>query len=231
MVSHLDRKLLFPRVTLWPMAAEGTEQRLRVLIANERNERLDAITSVVHELGHDVIARNINVEQIAAQTRAELPDVALVGLGLDVKHSLDLISEVVREAACPVIALLDASDPTYVSEAAKRGVFAYVIVDDDPQELKNALEITLLRFAEFHNLEGAFGRRATIEQAKGVLMERQGISPDQAFQHLREHSQQTGRKLVDVAQAVIDSHRLLRPPAQTETAETPKLAQRANPVD
>jgi response regulator NasT len=109
---------------------------------------------------------------------------------LDAKHALDMISQIVHEAACPVIALLDAADPAYVSQAAKRGVFAYVIIDDDPKELQSALEITLLRFAEFHNLEGAFGRRATIEQAKGILMERQGITANQAFQQLREHSQQ-----------------------------------------
>jgi response regulator NasT len=193
-----------------------TEQtgRLRVLIANERDVRLDTVAGIVDRLGHDVIARNISVDQVAAQTRAELPDVALVGLGLDAEHALDMISKIVHEAACPVIALLDAADPAYVSEAAKRGVFAYVIIDDDPQELKSALEITLLRFAEFHNLEGAFGRRATIEQAKGVLMEREGITPDQAFEQLREYSRQNCRKLVDVAQSVIESHRLLHPGTQ-----------------
>jgi response regulator NasT len=193
--------------------ASGQTEQLRVLIANERDERLDIITGVVQKLGHDVIARNVSIDQVATQTRAELPDVALVGLGLDAEHALDMISEIVHEAACPVIALLDVSDPAYITEAAKRGVFAYVVLGDDPQELQSALEITLLRFAEFHNLEGAFGRRATIEQAKGILMERQGITSDQAFQHLRQHSQETGRKLVDVAQAVIDSHRLLHPPA------------------
>jgi AmiR/NasT family two-component response regulator len=87
----------------------------------------------------------------------------------------------------------------------------------DPQQLQSALEITLLRFAEFHNLEGAFGRRATIEQAKGILMERHGISADQAFQELRGHSQRNGRRLVDVAQAIIESHRLLHATTQPET--------------
>ena len=93
-----------------------------------------------------------------------------------------------------------------------------MIVQEDPQELRSALEITLLRFAEFHNLQGAFGRRATIEQAKGIRMERHKIDADQAFQQLRAHSQQTGRRLVDVAQALIDSHRLLNTPSRPETS-------------
>lgn len=190
---------------------------LRVLVANERDERLDRITEIVRMLGHDVVARDVNIEEVGAHTRAEQPDVALVGLGLSSEHALDQISKIVHEATCPVIALLDVADPAYVSEAAKRGVFAYVIVSDNPDELENALDITLRRYAEFRNLEGAFGRRATIEQAKGILMERHGLTPDQAFRQLRQHSQATGRKLVDVAQAIVDSHLLLDAPKQSET--------------
>ena len=63
-----------------------------------------------------------------------------------------------------MIALLSAKDPAYVHEAAKRGVFAYII-DGSPEELQSAIDITLQRFAEYHSLQGAFGRRATIEQA------------------------------------------------------------------
>jgi AmiR/NasT family two-component response regulator len=65
--------------------------------------------------------------------------------------------------------LLTAKDPDYVREAAKRGVFAY-IVDGDAAELQSAIDITLQRFAEYQSLQGAFGRRALIEQAKGILM-------------------------------------------------------------
>lgn len=133
-----------------------------------------------------------------------------MGLGLDGEHALDQISVIVREAACPVIALLDARDPSYVHEAAQRGVFAYVVLDgDDAGELQSALDITLRRFAEFQNLQGAFGRRAIIEQAKGILMERNGIDSEAAFALLKSHSQQTGQKLSEVAQAVTQTHQLL----------------------
>jgi response regulator NasT len=118
----------------------------------------------------------------------------------------------VHEAACPVIALLIAADPVYVREAAKRGVFAY-IVDSTPDELQSAIDITLQRFTEYHNLQGAFARRALIEQAKGVLMARRGVEADEAFELLRAQSQHTGEKLSQVAAAVLSSHRLLAPPA------------------
>jgi response regulator NasT len=87
-------------------------------------------------------------------------------------------------------------------------VFAY-ITDGDSEQLQSTLEIVLRRFAEYHNLEGAFARRATIERAKGILMAIHGIDEQQAFDLLRNHSQRSGRKLLDLAESVADSHQLL----------------------
>jgi AmiR/NasT family two-component response regulator len=194
-------------------------QHLRVLIANERRDRLELLAHVVADLGHDVIAREIYVKEVGAVTARERPDVALVGLGLSSEHALDLISEIVREAFCPVIALLTARDPAYVREAARRGIFAY-IVDGSPEELQGAIDITLQRFAEYHSLQGAFGRRALIEQAKGILMARHALTGEKAFDMLRSHSQQNGRKVIDVAEAVVESHLLLLPTALAEQEAT-----------
>jgi AmiR/NasT family two-component response regulator len=190
---------------------ESDVQHLRVLIANEKRDRLELLAQVVIGLGHDVIAREIYVKEVGAVTAREHPDVALVGLGSSSEHALELISEIVREASCPVIAILHSDDPAYVHEAAKRGVFAYII-DGTPDELQSAIDITLQRFSEYQSLQGAFGRRALIEQAKGILMARHSIGADAAFQRLRDHSQHNGRKLSDVAAAVVESHLLLLPP-------------------
>ena len=196
---------------------ENEPQHLRVLIANEKRDRLELLAQVVTGLGHDVIARETYVKEVGAATERERPDVALVGLGLSSEHALRLIAQIVREASCPVIALLSAKDPEYVREAAKRGVFAY-IVDGDAQELQSAIDITLQRFAEYQSLQGAFGRRALIEQAKGILMARHAIDADRAFGMLRDHSQHNGHKVVDVAQAIVDSHLLLLAEPRTQRA-------------
>jgi len=95
-------------------------------------------------------------------------------------------------------------------------VFAYII-DGTPDELQSSIDITLQRFAEFQNLQGAFGRRAVIEQAKGILMARHSITAETAFQRLRDHSQHNGRKLSDIAAAVVESHLLLLPAASPAT--------------
>jgi response regulator NasT len=181
---------------------------LRVLIANEREDRIALVTTLVAGLGHTVIAGSTHVVEVGALTSAEHPDVALVGLGTSSSHALELIERIVREAECPVIAVLEGHDADFVDEAAKRGVFAY-IVDGSPEQLQSALDITLRRFAEYHNLQGAFGRRAQTERAKGILMERYQIDERHAFAMLRDHARHSGQKLVHVAQAVLDGHLLL----------------------
>lgn len=185
-------------------------EHLRVLIANERKDRLADVAAIVNSLGHEVIAREIEISEVGAATAREHPDVALVGLGVSSEHALQLIDKIVHEATCPVIALLHAPDPEFVTEAAKRGVFAY-IDDTAPGAWRNAIEIVLLRFAEYHNLEGAFGRRAVTERAKGILMERHSVGEEQAFELLRAQARKANRKLVEIAQAVVDGHTLLPP--------------------
>src|SRR3954453_23670409 len=191
-------------------------EHLRVLIANERHDRLARVAPIVAALGHEVIAREIELKDVGSVTARERPDVALVGLGANSGHALGLIEQIVHEAACPVIALLHAPDPEFVKEASKRGVFAY-ISDADAEDWQSSIDIVLRRFAEYQDLEGAFGRRATAECAKGILMERHPIDDTIASEMLRDHSRRTNRKLSDIAAAVVDGHRLLptQPPARS----------------
>ncbi len=184
---------------------------LRILIANERADRLARIADIVTGLGHQVISREIDVADVAAATEREQPDLAFVGLGLSGEHALEMISEIVREASCPVIALLEAGDPGWVNEAAKRGIFAY-IVDGDPNEMQSAIDISLRRYAEFTNLQGAFARRAVIERATGIIMSREAVDEDRAFERLRSESERSGLPIYDIAQALTSSHLLLARP-------------------
>ena len=183
-------------------------EHLRVLIANERRDRLALVAPIVASLGHEVIAREIEVDDVGSVTARERPDVALVGLGASSEHALDLIEKIVQEAACPVIVLIHEPNPQFVKEASKRGVFAY-ITDAEAKDWQSSIDIVLRRFAEYHDLEGAFGRRALTERAKGILMERHAIDDLAAFTMLRDQARTTNRKVVDVASAVVEGQPLL----------------------
>jgi len=183
------------------------------VIAAARRGRLALGAPIGVAAAHEVVGREIEFAGVVPLTARERPDVALVVAGESSEHALGLIDKIVREAACPVIVLLHATDPAFVKAASKRGVFAH-ISDADVDDWQSSIDIVLRRFAEYHDLRGAFGRRALIERAKGILMERHSIDEQSAFEMLRERSRIDNRKLIDLATAVVDGHRLL--PQQTK---------------
>jgi AmiR/NasT family two-component response regulator len=186
------------------------QQSLRVLVANEDRARLETLSEVATSLGQEIVAREVIPEEVAAAAREVDPDVALVGLhDHHTGHALELIAEIVREGICPVIAVLDGEDPTFIEAAAQGGIFAYV-TSLDPDALQGAFAVAMRRYRQTIALEGAIGRRAVIERAKGVLMERHGLDASAAFELLRENARRSGRKVVDVSESLLESHPLLR---------------------
>ena len=188
--------------------AEAT-RKLRVLILDGREERSREVTTTVTSLGHEVIGTGAQLATIHEVTLAELPDVALVIVGENSGHALEMVRTIVHEAACPVIAILDLQDRAFIDQAARLGIFASIAHAGDQEEMQSSIDIALERFAEYHALEGAFGRRAVTERAKGILMERHSVDEQRAFEMLRDHARRTNRKIVDVAESVLVSHPLL----------------------
>jgi len=74
------------------IAVVSSRSSLRILIANERKDRLERIAEIVTSLGHEVISRELEVTEVAAATEREHPDLAFVGLGISGLHALDMIS-------------------------------------------------------------------------------------------------------------------------------------------
>jgi response regulator NasT len=186
--------------------SDRASEHLRVLIANERGDRLTLVRPIFEALGHEVIAGEAG--RAASLNGGPPPDIALVAPGERPEEALVLIERLVERGACPVIVLTQQPDPAFVNEAAKRGAYGN-LTDADPAGWQSAIEIVLRRFNEYRALEGAFDKRAITERAKGILMERHSIDEAAAFWMLREHARNSNRKLVDIAAAVVDGHRLL----------------------
>ena len=183
-------------------------RKLRVLITDGPTSRRREVTSTVTSLGHDVVGSETSLDG-DHPTSSEPPDVALVIVGEDSDEALDLIRTTVRDAAWPVIAILEVADRALIAKAARLGIFSAIAHAGDLEEMQGAMDIALQRFAEYHALEGAFGRRAVTERAKGILMERGSLDEQQAFHLLRAHARRTNRKIADVAGSILESHRLL----------------------
>ena len=102
------------------------DPHLRVLIADEDQRRVAEIANVISGLGHSVVAQLLDVSEIADATGHEHPDVAIVGVDGEQSHALELISAIVKQATCPVIADIESDDDSFLKNAARRGIFAYV---------------------------------------------------------------------------------------------------------
>ena len=175
---------------------------LRVLVADEDKEQLEPVGDALGELGHEVIALAVSAGETARATHEHRPDLAIVALHEDKEHALELIEQIVEEATCPVCLL--AGDPSrgFLSEAARRGIFAH-LDSTDKTELAGGIDIAVERYRQFRDLLGAFDRRARIERAKGLLMERHGISADEAFARIRRHARDTRTPIMRVVEEML----------------------------
>jgi|SRR5215217_5038340 len=192
------------------------ETNLTILLADEDRDALRLLGDVLRELGHEVTPFAVSVEEALELIAREDPDVAIVVVHKNDDHALTLIGEAVETASGPVIAQLRRRDDVdFVARAAERGISAYV-ESNNPQDVQAAIEVSLRRYREaarlnekVGQLETAIERRAVIERAKGILMERHAVGEREAFDRLRDHARAGNRRVVDVAMAVLDGHALL----------------------
>src|SRR4051794_38242506 len=195
---------------------DTSERNLRILLANEREEDLTALGDVLDGLGHEVTPFAVSVAEATQLIAREDPDIAFVVLDGDDDHGLALISEAVTYASGPVlVSVRKAQSPLTIARAADMGIAGYV---DSwaPEDVQGAIDVAVRRHREEQRLsekvaqlESALDRRATIERAKGILMERHRVGERAAFELLREHARSSGRRVVDVSQSVLDGHALL----------------------
>jgi len=179
------------------------DEHLKILVADERRQLLEPLSDAVSNLGHEVCAVEVETAAVGRATHAHRPDIAIVALHEDSTHALELVSGIVDEATCPVCILAPDADSDFVAEAARRGVFAY-LDSTEPIELQGGIEVALQRYHQFSDLLGAFRRRARIERAKGRLMERHGLSEQEAFERIRGEARSRRRPLMDIVDGMLE---------------------------
>jgi AmiR/NasT family two-component response regulator len=186
---------------------EPVTEHLRILVAGAGDERVGRTATRVAGLGHDVVAGEIPITA-STVTADEWPDMALVNVGREAGSALELVERLVTADAFPVVVVTEQPDPALVRAAAARGAYASV-THGDPASWQAAIEFAARRFGDYRRLAAAFERRAVIERAKGILMERHSIDERRAFEVLRRHARDANQRVVDVATHVIASHAML----------------------
>jgi response regulator NasT len=181
-----------------------------VLVAEDETIiRLD-LRELLERLGLEVCAEARDGEEAVALARSEKPDVAIMDVKMPKLDGIEAARQILDERPIPIVMLTAYGQEEVVSRAVEAGVFGYLVKPFREQDLLPAIrtatarheELTALR-DEAESLAEALAARKAIERAKGLLMEKEGLSEQDAFGRLRKASQISGRPLRVVAEALI----------------------------
>src|SRR5438128_3122860 len=183
---------------------------MRVLVAEDETIiRLD-LRDLLERAGFEVCAEAKDGEEAVALARSEQPDIAVLDVKMPKLDGIEAARRILDERPIPIVMLTAYGQEELVSRAIEAGVFGYLVKPFREQDLLPATaaararheELSALR-EEAESLADALAARKAIERAKGLLMEKEGLSEAEAFMRLRKASQVSGRPLKVIAEAVV----------------------------
>ena len=191
-------------------------ESLRVLIADDESIRLLSLRAQLAGLGHRVVAEASTGEEAVALASSTRPDLAILDIKMPVMDGIEVAQRIMQLGPIPIILLTAYSEEQLVERAAEANISAYLMKPISEDDLLPAITLALSRFRQFQalhqevaDLREALEARKLIERAKGVLMRRLNLGEEDAFQRLQRQSQNTNRKLAEVAQAIIVADEML----------------------
>jgi AmiR/NasT family two-component response regulator len=183
---------------------------LRILVAEDETIiRLD-LRGLLERAGFDVCAEARDGVEAVELARSSQPDLAIMDVKMPRLDGIDAARSILDERPIPIVMLTAYGQDELVARAVEAGVFGYLVKPFREQDLLPAIQAARARFEELQavreeaeSLADALAARKAIERAKGLLMEREGLSERDAFARLRKASQLSGRPLRVVAEALI----------------------------
>ncbi len=184
--------------------------------ARQQAERSRALRIGLLENGFNLVA-TLPGDVFLSDRLAQLqPDLVIVDAESEARDALEHVVMATREAPRPIVMFTNDEDTSHVRDALAAGVTAYIVAGLAPQRIRPILEVALARFAheqelrtELAQARTALQDRKTIDRAKGLLMQRQGLSEQQAYDKLRRAAMDRGLRLAEVAQRMLDAADLL----------------------
>jgi response regulator NasT len=179
-------------------------------------ERSRALRIGLLENGYNIVAA-LPADAFLAERLAQLqPDMIIVDAESEARDALEHVVMATRDARRPIVMFTNDNDTTHVKDAVAAGVSAYVVAGLAPERIRPILDVAMARFQheqelrrELADARSELQGRKVIDRAKGLLMQRQGLSEQQAYDKLRRTAMDKGLKVGDVAQRILDVSDLL----------------------
>lgn len=191
---------------------------MRIVIVDVSELRATVLQDGLREAGYTDISVVPPRSGFVAVIERMAPDVVLMDLGNPSRDSLEEMLTVSRALARPIAMFVDHSDDSMIEAAIDAGVSAYVVDGYRKERVKPVLNLAIRRFnafsklqTELHEARSALAERKAIDRAKAILIETRNLTEKEAYALLRSTAMNQGRKIIDVAEALITASALLSP--------------------
>jgi two-component system, response regulator PdtaR len=190
-------------------------ERTRVIIADDESLIRMDLREMLTNLGYLVVGEVADGRSAVNQARELRPDIVIMDIKMPDMDGIEAAKILTEERLAPVVLLSAYSQRDLVDRAREAGVTAYLVKPYREEDLTPAIEVALSRFREFQelqkqviDLQQALETRKLVDRAKGILMDKQGLSEAEAFRKIQKMSMDNRKPMRDVAEAIILAHQV-----------------------
>lgn len=191
--------------------------RLKVLIAEDEAIISMSLAAMLKRLGHHVVGRAKDGKEAIRKVKELEPDIVLMDIKMPNMDGLEAAKEILSIKQIPIIVLTAYSQPDLIEKADSIGVSYYLVKPVTEKDLMPGLRLAVSRFKELQTLQKEVGdlkealrARKLIEQAKGLIMEREGLTETQAFRKIQKLSRDSNIHMKKIAESIIIASRILK---------------------
>ncbi|MEK6697777.1 MAG: response regulator [Nitrospirota bacterium] len=195
--------------------SHGTES-LKILIADDETLIAMSLTTMLQNIGHRVVARARSGQEAVEKAREFPPDLILMDIKMNDMDGLEASRRILAEKPVPIVILTAFSQKDLIEQADAIGVSGYLVKPVSENDLLPAITLARSRFVQLRALETEVGdlkealrSRKLVEQAKGILMEKEGLTEAEAFKRIQQQSRNQNISMAKLAEAIITAGNLL----------------------
>jgi response regulator NasT len=189
---------------------------LRAIIAEDEQLTRTIIRARLEKLGHSVVAEAADGAQAIEATRLHKPDVVIMDIKMPVMDGIEAARTILADIPCAILFLSSYNEQELVQQASTTGALAYLMKPFRKEDLAPALEMAIARFRQIQNqkreideLKDTIETRKLIERAKGILMDRHGMSEEEAFKRIHFQARNQNKKMREIAQSIVTAADLI----------------------
>jgi two-component system, response regulator / RNA-binding antiterminator len=189
---------------------------LRVMVVDDDKEREQVLRLGLEQAGYEVVARLEPGVDLSREVEKTLPDVIIIDLHSPDRDTLEHVIVISQDQPRPIVMFSADGDSAKIRDAVSAGVSAYIVNGLSAERIDPIIQVAIARFQALQSLreeladaQTQLADRKRIERAKGILMQQKNMSEDEAYRALRKLAMDRNLKLAEVAEQLINVHKLL----------------------